>query len=224
MKLLILSEENSLLLLMQRFFKKEGYKTEVVARFREAERKLINYEYDCMIISWSLPDGNTSLVRALRQTNKQLGIIFVSAKDVVEDRVVGLGAGADDFMVQPIHLPELNARLKSIMRRKNNNFSSVLTFDELTVKLEAREVSISEVPVKLTRKEFDILEYLIRNKNRVITKERLAEYLWGEKMEDADSYDFIYAHLKNLRRKLNDKAGRDLIKTIYGIGYKFIAE
>ena len=150
-----------------------------------------------------------------------MGILIVSARDTVDDRINGLDTGADDYLVKPFNLSELNARVKAIMRRKTNQFSKELKFGNLSINMDERKVVASNNVLQLTKKEYSILLYLARNKNRVVTKDSIAEHLWGDYMDDAVSYDFIYAHVKNLRKKLADNDCGDFLKTVYGIGYKF---
>lgn len=223
MKLLIIEDEPDLTSLIIKYLKREGYHCEVAVSFKEGLKKLINYEYDCIIVDLNLPGGDgMELVRSVRREDNQTGIIIISARDSIEDRVVGLEGGADDFLTKPFHLSELNARIKAVLRRKTNQFSQEMDFGDLKIRLDERNVYAKKTALKLTKKEFDILVYLARNKNRVVTKDSIAEYLWGDYMEDAVSYDFIYAHVKNLRKKLSEAGCGEFLKTVYGIGYKFV--
>ncbi len=222
MKILIIEDEQDLQNLILRYFKKEGYVCEVAATYQEGMRKINNHEYDCAIIDLNLPGGDgLNLVQNLKKDNNQTGIIIVSARDTINDRITGLDIGADDYLTKPFNLPELNARIKAVLRRKANNFSPKLEFGPLSINVEERKVIAHEKELKLTKKEYDILLFLVRNKNRVVTKDSIAEYLWGDYMDDAVSYDFIYAHVKNLRKKLAENQCQHLLKTVYGIGYKF---
>ncbi len=222
MKVLIVEDETGLLELIVRYLKREGYVCETAATFAEGYRKANNFDYDCALVDLNLPGGDgLRLVRMLRQENTQTGIIIISARDSVEERVRGLEEGGDDYLVKPFHLSELNARIKAVMRRKTGEFSKAMTFGGLVINLDERSVSAGGAMLKLTKKEFDILLYLARNKNRVVTKDSIAEHLWGDYMDEAASFDFIYAHVKNLRKKLAAHGYGDFLKTIYGIGYKF---
>lgn len=222
MKILIIEDEQDLLQLILRYFKKEGYVCEHASSFVEGYKKLNNYEYDCAIIDLNLPQGDgMKLVELLRKDDHKTGIIIISARDTVDDRINGLNLGADDYLVKPFNLSELNARVKAVMRRKVNEFSNQLNFGDLQLNLDEHTVKAHGNPIILTKKEFNILLYLARNQNRVVTKDSIAEHLWGDYMDEAVSYDFIYAHVKNLRKKLADNDCRDYVKTIYGIGYKF---
>jgi len=224
MKLLIIEDELDITNLMLKYFKREGYHCEVAASFKEGLKKLISYEYDCVIVDLNLPGGDgMELVHSIRRDDNQTGVIITSARDTIDDRIVGLEAGADDYLTKPFHLSELNARIKAVLRRKTNQFSQEMDFGELKIMLDERNVYANNTILKLTKKEFDILVYLARNKNRVVTKDSIAEYLWGDYMEDVASFDFIYAHVKNLRKKLSEAGCGEFLKTIYGIGYKFEA-
>ena len=222
MKVLIIEDEQELMDLILRYLKKEGYVCETATTFKEGNKKINNYEYDCAIIDLNLPGGNgLELVQSLRVDNTQTGIVIISARDTLNDRIQGLDIGADDYLTKPFNLSELNARIKAVLRRKTNHFSNVLQIGNLSINLEERSVRVNETPMILTKKEFNILLYLARNKNRVVTKDSIAEHLWGDYMDGAASFDFIYAHVKNLRKKLVNNGCGDFLKTVYGIGYKF---
>ncbi|MCB0643835.1 MAG: response regulator transcription factor [Phaeodactylibacter sp.] len=224
MKLLIVEDEQELRDLIIRYMKREGHLCETAETFAGGYKKINNHEYDFALIDLNLPGGDgLKLVRILRDEMPQTGIIIISAKDEVEHRIQGLEVGADDYLVKPFNLSELNARMKAILRRKTNQFSNELSFPGLTIQLDERRVIAHDTPLKLTKKEYDILVYLARNKNRVVTKDSIAEHLWGDYMDNAVSYDFIYAHVKNLRKKLQEQNAEHFLKTIYGIGYKFVA-
>jgi len=222
MKVLIIEDEQDLLDLIMRYLKKEGYLCEVATTFKEGYKKINNYEYDCAIIDLNLPGGDgLKLVEILRKDSTQTGILIVSARNTIDDRISGLDIGADDYLTKPFNLSELNARIKAVMRRKINQFSNQLNFGDFTIDLDERKVTANEVVLQLTKKEYNILLYLARNKNRVVTKDSIAEHLWGDYMDDAVSYDFIYAHVKNLRKKMAENNCGHFLKTVYGIGYKF---
>jgi DNA-binding response OmpR family regulator len=203
MKILIVEDEQDLLDLILRYFKREGYVCEVATTFQEGYKKVNNFEYDCAIIDLNLPGGNgLNLVKILREDNANTGVVIISARNKIEDRVKGLDIGADDYLTKPFNLSELNARVKAVLRRKTNQMSNIISFGNLTVNLDERTVVANKNVLQLTKKEYSILIYLVRNKNRVVTKDSIAEHLWGDYMDDAASFDFIYAHVKNLRKKL----------------------
>lgn len=226
MQLLLVEDELDLLQALVQYLRKEGYECATASTYSDAIRQLTNHEFDCIVLDLSLPGGDgIQILKQLRQnqSENQPGVIITTAREGIDDRVVGLDAGADDYLVKPFHLSELNARLKAILRRRTGQSGPVMQFGTLTISLELRDGFVDNKPMHLTRKEFDILVYLARNRNRVVTKESLAEYLWGDYMDQADSYDFIYAHVKNLRKKLSDHGCAEYLKTVYGIGYKFEA-
>ncbi len=222
MKLLIIEDETDLRNIILKYLQKEGYVCEIAIDFPEAFKKINNYDYDCVLVDLNLPKGDgLNLVRMLRDDKTKAGIIIISARNSIEDRINGLEIGADDYLTKPFNLSELNARIKAVVRRKTNQISREVAFGDLKINYDERAVKINDIALNLTKKEYDILIYLIRNKNRVVTKDSIAEHLWGDYMDEAVSFDFIYAHVKNLRKKLMDYECGQYLKTIYGIGYKF---
>jgi DNA-binding response OmpR family regulator len=183
------------------------------------------YRYDCVLLDLTLPDGNgLDLLRALKADSSPAGVLVISARDSLDDRVAGLDLGADDYLVKPFHLSELNARLRAIIRRRRFQGNNHLVFRDLVVWPEQAEVQVHGAALALTRKEYDLLLYLLANPGRVLTKEAIAEHLCGDSVDAADSFDFIYTHLKNLRKKLQEKGAENYIRTMYGVGYKLSAE
>jgi DNA-binding response OmpR family regulator len=222
MKVLIVENERDLSQAMLRHFKREGHVCELAETCAQGLVKASNYGYDCAIISLDLPGRRgLALGREFRRARQIAGIILIAMGAPVEERVQALEEGADDFLLKPFHLAELSARLKAVMRRHAGDFERPLCFGRLSIQPSEHLASIDGAALKLTKKEFEILLYLARNKNRVIAKESLAEHLWGDHMDDPSSYAFIYAHMKNLRKKLVAHAYGDHLKTLYGIGYKF---
>ena len=222
MKILIVEDEQDLLDLILRYFKREGYVCELATTYIEGLKKINNFDYDCAIIDLNLPGGNgLNLVKILREDNSDTGVVIISARNKTEDRIEGLNIGADDYLTKPFNLSELNARVKAVLRRKTNQVSNIMKHGNLSINMDERTVIANGNILPLTKKEYAILLYLMRNKNRVVTKDSIAEHLWGDYMDDAASFDFIYAHVKNLRKKLSQNDCGDFLKTIYGIGYKF---
>jgi DNA-binding response OmpR family regulator len=160
-------------------------------------------------------------VKQLKNSKSKAGIIIISAKNSLDDKVDGLESGADDYLTKPFHLSELNARIKSVIRRRNFDGDKEIVFEEISINPDAQTVKVKNVAIALTKKEFDLLAFFISNKNRVVTKESIAEHLWGDDIDMSDSYDFIYSHIKNLRKKLIEAGANDYIITLYGAGYKF---
>lgn len=225
MKILLVEDEAALGESVISFLKKEGHVCEWVKNFSAGDEKVSTYEYDCALIDIGLPGGSgLDIVKAIKKNNPKTGIIIVSAKNSLDDKISGLDFGADDYITKPFHFAELNSRLNSVLRRRNFEGSSEIVFEKLKIIPDNQEVLVNGKQVALTKKEFDLLLFFISNKNRVITKESIAEHLWGDESDAADSFDFIYSHIKNLRKKITDAGGDDYIKSVYGMGYKFSAQ
>jgi DNA-binding response OmpR family regulator len=222
MKILIIEDEIELLIAMSNFLVREQYICELAESFLKADEKLSIYEYDIILLDISLPDGNgLELLKTIKKFQIKAGIIIISAKDSLDDKITGLDLGADDYLTKPFQLSELNSRIKAVLRRRQFDGSNILNFNEISVNTDSKSVSVNQHQIVLTKKEYDLLLYFIINKNRVLTKEALAEHLWNDNIDMADSFDFIYTHLNNIRRKIRTAGGADYIKTIYGMGYKF---
>lgn len=219
MKLLIVEDEYDLLEIMRQSLEKEHYLVETAATFATALEKLVAYEYDCILLDIMLPDGTgLDLLAKLKSLNKSDNVIIISAKDSLEDKINGLDMGADDYLVKPFHMAELTARIKSVLRRKSLNGKNTIVLNQLHIDLDERQVGLNGKELLLNRKEFDILSYLAINKGRLVNKTALAEQVWGDYMDEADDYEFIYSQIKNLRKKL--KGSGVEIQAVYGIGYK----
>ena len=225
MKILIVEDELALQEAIYGYLREEGYDCEGVENFNDAQEKICLYIYDCVLIDVNLPDGNgLELIPLVKNRNTNTGIIIISAREKLDDRIRGLNSGADDYIVKPFHLSELNARVYSLLRRIQFGGGQKISFRELSIQPEERRVSINNRELDLTRKEYDLLLYLISNKNRVLTKESICEYLWGDYADNSGSLDFVYTHIKNLRKKIVEKGGNDYISTVYGVGYKLSEE
>jgi len=224
MKILLVEDEISLGESILSFLKNEGHVCEWVKNFSAGDEKAGTYQYDCALIDIGLPGGSgLDIVEALKKINPKTGIIILSAKNSLDDKISGLDLGADDYITKPFHFAELNSRLNSVIRRRNFEGSNEIIFEKLKLEPEKKEVSVKGKSIGLTKKEFDLLLFFLSNKNRVVTKESIAEHLWGDEADAADSFDFIYSHIKNLRKKIMDAGGDDYIKSVYGMGYKFSA-
>lgn len=222
MKILLIEDEPELRKSIKLFLHQEGYLVESAADFAKASDKAGIYDYDCVLVDITLPGGSgLDIVKQLKKSKSKAGIIIISAKNSLDDKISGLELGADDYLTKPFHLSELNARIKSVIRRMSFDGGNEIVFEEITIQPEALTVIVKKQTVSLTKKEFDLLLFFVSNKNRVITKESIAEHLWGDDMDMADSYDFIYSHIKNLRKKLMEAGSGDYINTVYGAGYKF---
>jgi DNA-binding response OmpR family regulator len=222
MKVLVVEDEKPLADSISTYLKGEGYTCEVAINFANADEKAQIYDYDCIILDITLPGGSgLDILKHLKAKKPNAAVIIISAKNSLDDKVIGLDLGADDYLPKPFHLSELNARLKSIIRRRNFGGSNEIIFNEVVVNPSERLVKVKGEEIPLTKKEYDLLLFFLSNSNKVITKESIAEHLWGEEMDVADSLDFIYSHVKNLRKKIMEKGGDDYIQTVYGMGYKF---
>ena len=221
MKILIIEDERELSASICTYLKNEKFFCETAYDFSSAYEKISLYEYACIILDISLPGGSgMDILKELKANNKADGVLIVSAKNSLDDKVRGLKSGADDYLTKPFYLPELAARVAAIIRRKSFDGNNFLQFDELLLNLDEKTVRANNISIDLTRKEYDLLLYFISNKNKVISKGAIAEHLWGDDMDLADNYDFIYTHIKNLRKKIIHAGCRDYIKSIYGVGYR----
>jgi DNA-binding response OmpR family regulator len=222
MKILIIEDEPSLCESITAYLKSENYICEQAANYTAAIDKIDCYEYDCILLDISLPDGNgLQLLKELKENKKTEGVIIISAKNSIDDRILGLNLGADDYLPKPFHLSELSARVSAVIRRKKFAGNNMVTFNEILIDTLSHQAQVNREIIELTRKEFQLLLYLIVNKGKVISKNAIARHLWGDEMDTADSFDFIYTHIKNLRKKLVEAGTHDYIKAIYGMGYKF---
>ncbi|UOQ54876.1 response regulator transcription factor [Hymenobacter cellulosivorans] len=225
MKILIVEDEPALRSSLVEYLRQDGYVCEAAENYRAAHEKIKLYTYDCILLDLTLPDGNgLDLVRTLKADSSRAGVLILSARDSLDDKVLGLELGADDYLAKPFHLAELNARLKAIIRRRQFQGQRQLQFRDLCVFPDQGLVSVRDEPLPLTRMEYDLLLFFLANPNRVLTKESIAEHLWGDDADTADSFDFIYTHLKNLRKKMQEKGVDNYIRTMYGMGYKLSTE
>lgn len=224
MKILIIEDEKQLVSSILLALRQEGYVCEVAQTAAEAHEKIMVYDYDCILLDISLPDGNgLKILEEIKASNKTDGIIIITAKNSPEDKVRGLNLGADDYLSKPFYIPELLARVSAVIRRKRFDGNNKITFQEIAVDLAGKSVTVNDKPVDLTRMEYSLLIFLLANKNRVVSKNAIAEHLSGDNAELLDKFDFIYSHIKNLKRKLSEMGSEDYIKTVYGLGYKFSA-
>jgi len=224
-KILIVEDEPTLRTSLVAHLRSDGYRCEEASSYAQAHEKIKLYRYDCVLVDLTLPGGNgLDLVRTLKADNSPAGVLIVSARGALDDKVWGLELGADDYLTKPFHLAELSARLKAILRRRQFQGQNVWRFRALSIVPDRALVLVGDEPVPLTRKEYELLLYFLANPNRLLTKESIAEHLWGDAADTADTFDFIYNHLKNLRKKLQEKGAVDYIRTVYGLGYELSAE
>lgn len=222
MKILVVEDERVLAESITSHLGKEGFIVETVFRYDEATEKISLYTYDCVIVDINLPDGQGfDIVEELKRIKSTSGIIIISARNALEDRIKSLEIGSDDYLTKPFHLSELNARVKALLRRRQFGGSNDISYKEIRINYNSRKVFVNDAEVSLSKKEYDLLLYFISNIDIALTKSSMAEHLWGDNIDSADSFDILYSHIKNLRKKLTDKGSRDYIQSIYGIGYKF---
>lgn len=222
MKILIVEDEPSLREIIKKALERERFVTEEAPDYSTAIEKIGTYDYECIILDIMLPDGNgLDVLKTLKQNNKRERVIIISAKDSIDDKVKGLDSGADDYLSKPFHIAELIARVKSVIRR-NSEGTSTLSFGNVTIDDTNFQAIIDGNAVDISRKEFDILRYFVHRANHMISKETLAEAVWGDNIDQADNFDFIYAQIKNLRKKLQAANANIEIKSVYGFGYKLV--
>jgi len=207
--------------LIKHFLEDENYTVETSENFNSGLDKIVSYDYDCILLDIMLPGGNgLDLLQQLKNLNKTDSVIIISAKNSLDDKINGLNLGADDYLTKPFHLTELNARIKSVIRRKKMDGRKLLELANLKVDIEESQVFVNNQPLTLNRKELDILAFLMMNKNRIASKSAIAENIWGDYIDQVNDFDFIYSQIKNLRKKLRDNGAEVDINAMYGMGYK----
>ncbi|MBX2922063.1 MAG: response regulator transcription factor [Chitinophagaceae bacterium] len=222
MKILIIEDEPELRKSIAAYLGSENYLCETAADYQSALNKTESFDYDCILLDITLPGGDgLNILRELKANNKTEGVIIISAKNAIDDRIAGLNLGADDYLPKPFHLSELGARVAAVIRRRKFEGNSIMHLNELAIDTAAKTVTVNNKTVDLTRKEYDLLLYLASNKNKVVSKNAIAEHLTQDEADVFDNFDFIYAHIKNLKKKLTQAGCTDYIKSIYGMGYKF---
>ena len=225
MKILIVEDEKGLSSSIASFLQNEQYVCEIANDYAAALEKTELYDYACIVLDITLPDGSgLDLLQNLKANNKADGVLIISAKNSLDDKITGLKTGADDYLAKPFHLPELAARVAAIIRRRSFDGNNIMQLGSLLLDMTEKTVKHEGRALDLTKKEYELLVYFISNKNKVISKGAIAEHLWGDDMDLADNYDLIYTHIKNLRRKIVGAGAPDHIKSVYGMGYKFSTE
>jgi len=221
-KILLIEDEPELRKSVKQYLYQEGFLVESANDYQSASEKVNEYEYDCILVDITLPKGSgLDIVKQLKQKNSKAGVIIISAKNSIDDKITGLDLGADDYLPKPFELAELNARIKALIRRRNFGGNKSIVVNEITILPDERIVKVNNDAVVLTNKEYELLLFFISNKNRVVSKNAIAEHLLGDNSDQMDNHDFIYVHLRNLRKKLAEKGCEDYVQTIYGIGYNF---
>lgn len=223
MKVLIVEDEADLQSILIDFFVKQKYSYDAVTTYKEASEKIALYDYDCILLDINLPDGSGfKLLDELHEVNKTEGVIIISARNSVDDKIKGLNLGADDYLTKPFHLTELNARIQAVIRRKKFDTSRKVIFANIEIDLSQLSVQIGAGQVNLTKKEFDVLQHLIANKNIVVSKNSMLEYIWGDYVDNFLSIDLLSTHLKNLKKKLKQANASVEIRNVYGVGYQIV--
>ncbi len=223
MKILIIEDEKALSESIADYLSIQEYSCDIAADYHDAIENIEYNSYDCILLDITLPGGDgLKILEQIKEDNKTDGVLIISAKNSLDDKIKGLNLGADDYLAKPFHLSELNARIAAIIRRKNFEGNSIIRFANLCVDTQSKSVTVENIPVELTKKEYELLLYFLSNKKRLISKDAIAEHLWGNEM--GGNFDFIYTHIKNLRKKLMDAGEADYIKSVYGMGYKFTGQ
>lgn len=222
MKLLIIEDNQRLAQDMQDFLQKNAFSVEKASLLRHAEDKLADFTFDLVILDLGLPDENgLHIIPQIKAQDPRTGIIILTAKDSISEKVKGLEMGADDYLTKPFHKAELIARINSVLRRGKLGGREVIEYNAVKIDVPAKQTYVNEQPLDLTKIEYELLLYFMYNKNRMLTKESIVEHLWEDKIDQTDSFDFIYNHIKNLRKKIQEVCGSNYIQSMYGMGYKF---
>lgn len=222
MKILLVEDNPELTENIVEFLGQEGVICESCVNCFDAQDKLLSFRYDCVVLDIMLPDGNgLDILKFIKNQKLTCNILIISAKNSLEDKINGLEIGADDYLTKPFHLSELHARLKAIYRRNQLDGKHEVLFNEIKLDTQTLEAMVGDRLLDLTKKEFDLLLFFLTNKNRVLGRQSIAQHMWGDYTDDLANFDFVYQHIKNLRKKICQAGGKDYIDTIYGIGYKF---
>jgi len=225
MKILIIEDEKKLSDSIRSYLESQKYLCEQAFNFSDAKMKVGVYDYDCVLLDLMLPGGDgLDILREIRKCHNPVGVIIISAKDSLDDKLIGLEIGADDYLPKPFPLPELSMRIYALIRRKEFSANNILQSAAVSINLLERQATVNDIPIELTKTEYELLLFFISNRGKVITKSAIAEHLSGEMADMLDSFDFIYSHIKNLKAKLAECGCTEIIKTIYGMGYKWIEE
>lgn len=223
MKVLVVEDEYEMLSSIEAFLESENFVVEKATDYDTAIEKVTMYVYDCILLDINLPGGSgLKILEEIKKQGIESNVIIISARDSIDDKINGLDLGADDYLTKPFHLAELHSRVKAVLRRKQQNGKNILSLGNLSIDFSDRTVTVNDEELKLNRKEFDILSFFVSNTNRLITKEVLAEHVWGDNIDMADNFDFVYSQVKNLRKKLNDNGVDVTINNVYGVGYKLV--
>ena len=222
MKILIIEDEIEIATSIKNYLSSNDFICESASSLKIAIEKIDLYSYDCILLDLMLTDGDGfKILELLKKKNKAEGVIIISAKDTLETKIEGLTLGADDYLTKPFHLSELLVRIQALVRRKQFNGNNVISFNEIEIDTISKSVKIKGNKIEFTKKEMDLLLFLIGNKNKVLSKSAIAEHLSGDMADMLDNHDFVYAHIKNMKRKLKEMGATDYLKSVYGTGYKW---
>ncbi len=222
MKILIIEDEIEIATSIKSYLSSNDFVCESASTLKIAIEKIDLYSYDCILLDLMLTDGDGfKVLEALKKQNKTDGVIIISAKDTLETKIEGLTLGADDYLTKPFHLSELLVRIQALVRRKQFNGNNILSFNEIEIDTISKSVKIKGNKIEFTKKEMDLLLFLIGNKNKVLSKSVIAEHLSGDMADMLDNHDFVYAHIKNMKKKLKEMGAADYLKSVYGTGYKW---
>lgn len=222
MNILIVEDDPDLRSSIRDYLVQGGFSCSVAGNLFRAEDLLIEHSYDLVVLDIGLPDGNgLTLISLIKKEYQDTAVLVLSARDSLQDKLTGLDLGADDYLTKPFHLAELNSRINAIIRRKSHEGRDQIQFNEISLDHQLKEALVNNKSLKLTIREFELLGYLISNRHRVITREGIAEHLWGPENDHDDHLEILYTHIKNLRKKIKVAGGKDYLQTVYGIGYKF---
>ncbi|WP_431215265.1 response regulator transcription factor [Puia sp. P3] len=223
MKVLIIEDNQELTRNIRDFLAREGYICESCETVQEAKEKLSLFKYDCILLDIGLPDGSgIGLLNLIRADHKESNVLIISAKNALDDKIIGLEKGADDYITKPFHLAELHARIRAVYRRKNLGGASIVEFNEISLNTDTFEARINDALLDMTPKEFDLLLYFLVNKNRVLSRQAIAAHLWGDYTDNLANFDFVYQHVKNLRRKISNAGGWTISAPYTGWGISLI--
>lgn len=222
MKILLIEDERELADSIIHYLKGNDVICEWANSLESSIDRISSYTYDCILLDLSLPDGHGfQILKELKKKNATEGVIIISAKETLQTKIEGLNLGADDYLTKPFHISELLARVQALVRRKNFNGNNIVRFEEIEIDTLSKSVKVGPAQIDLTKKEMDLLLFMIGNQNRVLSKSTIAEHLSGDMADMLDNHDFVYAHIKNLKKKLHEAGCKDYIKTVYGLGYKW---
>ena len=222
MKILIIEDEIEIATSIKNYLSSNDFVCESASTLKIAIEKIDLYSYDCILLDLMLTDGNGfKILELLKKQNKTEGVIIISAKDTLETKIEGLTLGADDYLTKPFHLSELLVRIQALIRRKQFNGNNLISFNEIEIDTISKSIKIRGNKIEFTKKEMDLLLFLVGNKNKVLSKSAIAEHLSGDMADMLDNYDFVYAHIKNMKKKLKEMGATNYLKSVYGTGYKW---